>query len=433
MSRTVNLIMGLTAASFGIWIFVNLTPLLLHPTAMQAVLVDLPTKYHGLSPALKIALFTFTLILGAVALFWAMLCLIRSSSLRVSRLNIIFAVQLTISLVVFEAFARVGNTLNISVFSKLTYFVNPACGEMYYRLARPIGDAVATKAYDPILGWKPKSRPGNLQGLPWPTFTDERPKAWFFGDSFTAGVVMPEDSIPARFEKYRPKRQALNFGVGGYGVDQIWLRYEQESDKIPEGSPIYIGILTTDLDRSVLGYFFGYKPVFRPEGTEFKYIAPPPREDIAEFARQKPETIPSYSLALLRTAAELVTTQFDRSETHCGLQEKQAVNAYLMDRLLNRAKERKHQLRWIIFVSFASFYKPMNWRHDFLTGFLTKRRQFFLDSREALSREARLLNVAPEIYYIPNDGHLNAKGNDIIAKYLSRLEATNNNMGSQKH
>lgn len=421
MVRTVNLLTGLISAVLGVWIVFNLGPLLLDSAALKAVLVELPRKYLGMPPALKITLFAGFLSLGVAACIWAGLNLSRLSSTVMKRINQILIVQLVIAFAAAEALARVGVALELRGFSNLTYFVNPACGDSYYRLVRPMPDAVSSKVYDSVLGWKPAPHADNPSGLKWPVVVDDRPKAWFFGDSFTEGVVAPEESIPAQFEALRPGRQTMNFGVGGYGVDQIWLRYKAESVRIPSGTPVYIGLLTSDLDRSVLPYFFGFKPMFNQDHDGYKLVPPPAREDIEKLASIPPEPIFSYAFASLGAVAELISTRFDRSETSCNMAEKKAVNAYLMNAIIRQAKAQNHELRWILFVSFASFYKPVNWRYAFVKEILDKNQQAYLDTKDALHRAAMAAKSTPESFFIPNDGHLNAAGNQIVANALAEL------------
>jgi hypothetical protein len=72
-----------------------------------------------------------------------------------------------------------------------------------------------------------------------------------FGDSFVHGTeVANADTWPARLAGLRPDLEVLNFGVGGYGLDQAWLRYRRD------GRPFHphlavIGLISEDAHRSV--------------------------------------------------------------------------------------------------------------------------------------------------------------------------------------
>ena len=97
------------------------------------------------------------------------------------------------------------------------------------------------QVYDAQLGWKlGPNRRGfdglyftSLEGIRAPrpdvSFRDLPPKRLIavLGDSFAFGErVRYEDAFPAQLEvRLGPEYQVLNFGVPGYGVDQIYLRY----------------------------------------------------------------------------------------------------------------------------------------------------------------------------------------------------------------
>ena len=423
MHKVINIIAAIATLGLGIAIFYNLAPLLLDGATLKSVLVVLPSRFTGLTPTIKIALFAGLIGVGLASLVWAGLSIIRFKSTAMKRLNLILLFQVVLIAVMLEAAIRTGIAYDVKPVSTLTNYVNPNCGEDYYWLSASPQAASSTNTYDPELGWRPRPKPGNPKGLPWPIVMDERPKTWFFGDSFIAGVVAPENSIPARFEVETRERQALNYGVSGFGLDQIWLRYRQESRNIPAGAPVFIGILSNDLDRSVLSYFYALKPVFRRTADGYQLVPPPAEKDIPAALENTPAPLWSYAVALLRSVAELAATGFDRSEVNCNAAEKRAVNAYLIDAIITEAKLRGHVLRWILFDSFAAFYKPANWRYDFMKESLDRRGQIYLDTLNVLSCAAQKANTPPETFFIRVGGHLETDGNRVIARALAAMVA----------
>jgi hypothetical protein len=77
------------------------------------------------------------------------------------------------------------------------------------------------------------------------------------GDSFTFGDgVRFEDSWAYRLEQLLPKGcRVLNFGVGGYGIDQMYLRYKRH---VPSWKPnlVILSFIDPDLDRTMSAYGF---------------------------------------------------------------------------------------------------------------------------------------------------------------------------------
>ena len=77
------------------------------------------------------------------------------------------------------------------------------------------------------------------------------------GDSFTFGDdVRFEDSWAYRLEQLLPKGcRVLNFGVGGYGIDQMYLRYKRD---VPSWKPnlVILSFIDPDLHRTMSSYGF---------------------------------------------------------------------------------------------------------------------------------------------------------------------------------
>ena len=118
---------------------------------------------------------------------------------------------------------------------------------------------------DADLGWR--YRPGfasptdhiSRQGLralheygPTPTPTTMRIAA--YGDSFVYGnEVSDAESWCAQLESSTPGLEVLNYGVGGYGLDQAYLRYRREGRSLrPE--VVLVGFTPDDLRRVVNVY-----------------------------------------------------------------------------------------------------------------------------------------------------------------------------------
>ena len=82
-----------------------------------------------------------------------------------------------------------------------------------------------------------------------------------FGDSFThCNDVSNDETWQAILENITTDLEAINFGVGGYGLDQAYLRYLEEG--LPYKSHIvFIGYYTEDIFRHVTTFW----PFFSPE------------------------------------------------------------------------------------------------------------------------------------------------------------------------
>ncbi len=155
---------------------------------------------------------------------------------------------------------------------------------------QPAGPAsdVGYIVYDRDLGWSigPNRRSANglywsnSQGLraprPGESFPLPRSTPWIvaLGDSFTFGEeVAYEDTWAARLEKLLGNRFAVaNFGVGGYGVDQAYLRYLR--DVRPWHPTVAVlGFISHDLFRSMSVYPFLSNPEWEIPFSKPRFLA----------------------------------------------------------------------------------------------------------------------------------------------------------------
>jgi hypothetical protein len=126
-------------------------------------------------------------------------------------------------------------------------------------------------AYSPSLGWtiRPNGQRGpyraNAQGLradreygsaPPP----ERVRVAAFGDSFTHGDdVHHHETWTVALEARHPGVEVLNFGVGGFGLDQAFLRYQHEGRRY-RPAVVLIGFATENIFRHVNTFRPFYAP-----------------------------------------------------------------------------------------------------------------------------------------------------------------------------
>jgi hypothetical protein len=118
---------------------------------------------------------------------------------------------------------------------------------------------------DSALGWRYRAgfRKGgdaiSAQGLRADRVYAARPAAGVvrvaaFGDSYVYGnEVGNDDSWPTQLERSAPDVEVLNYGVGGYGVDQAYLRYLAEGRALAP-QVVIIGFAPVDLPRLVNRY-----------------------------------------------------------------------------------------------------------------------------------------------------------------------------------
>lgn len=118
---------------------------------------------------------------------------------------------------------------------------------------------------DPLLGWNYRAsfaRDGDVisaQGVRAARLYEPRPEPGVlriaaFGDSFVYGnEVDTREAWPARMEALFDSVEVLNYGVGGFGLDQAFLRYHQDGHTLAP-DVVMIGFVADDLRRLVNVY-----------------------------------------------------------------------------------------------------------------------------------------------------------------------------------
>ena len=113
-----------------------------------------------------------------------------------------------------------------------------------------------------------------------------------FGDSFTVGCPVIEKSWPYLLEK-KIGRPVLNFGVGGYGTDQAYLRFEKRYVGHIDTPYVCLVVLSENIARIVNRYRGFYerssaplppKPMFYRETDGSIRLLPNPLKDHREIA-----------------------------------------------------------------------------------------------------------------------------------------------------
>ena len=275
---------------------------------------------------------------------------------------------------------------------------------------------------DPELGWAIEKSPDNPLGLvsdkPYRVEDIERP-VLFYGDSFVAGASPVPDRIPQVMDRLLPEHSVLNYGVGGYGVDQIYLRYKKTVGDF-RAPVVLVGILTLDLDRSILGMRTGQKPYFDIKDGKLVRKNLPILSSTREYITRHPPEIKSYFIrfVMFRLRSWLPEEWFDRmygfSEKH---QRKLDVNSMILQALKNDARERGLPLGVVIFYSQGELSKE-GWREVFLKKTLQAYDIPYFDTKPYLADYCRKHGVLLNDLYYRENGHPNEHGNQAIAEGL---------------
>ena len=126
--------------------------------------------------------------------------------------------------------------------------------------------------------------------LPW-----SGPKIVFLGDSFVESAACSNDTLTTKVEKLTGI-DTLNFGVGGYGVDQIFIHFTRLLPRCDRKDCLFLlGVIQDDLGRMLLAVRTSPKPYFTIRDDTLvlhtEHIHP---DALNDFFRRPPERFYLY-------------------------------------------------------------------------------------------------------------------------------------------
>ena len=278
-----------------------------------------------------------------------------------------------------------------------------------------------------------------------------------FGNSFVyCNEVKNEDSWPAQIELMYPGIEVLNYGVGGYGVDQAYLRFLAEGSRL---SPriVVIGFATDDLSRVVNVYrrFRSNReiPLVKPRYVLSDHgelvLLPTPVRGVLEYAQylEDPQRVielgahdqwyepaiyqdPLYDYSAM---VRLVTETWIRARRRYlgpdrlvqgGVFNPSSsafqIQVALFQRFADSAQARGARLLVVLFPDMASVKSVRRGRKTVLASLLTALRARgleYVDLTDAFRDAGSQAEV--EQWFMPG-GHYSPEGNRVAARWLGR-------------
>lgn len=345
----------------------------------------------------------------------------REMALRIGLL--VFSVA--VALGALEGVFRVGlfsESLRIELLRYPWRFADADFDDEYWKLAFLFGTgrkAQRVGGYHPLFGWAPPVTPENPLGLisaePYRIKDLVRP-VLFYGNSFVGGATPAADRLPQVLDRLLPSYSVLNYGVGGYGVGQIHLRMSHTVDLF-EYPVVIVGILTADLDRAILEFRSGQKPVYRLRGDSLVLENLPIVPDTRTYIEEHPPAVTSYlgRFFLFRARGIIPERMFNRLRGYTKKHdEKLAVNARIMRAMRDGMRRLEVPLYGVTFYSLSEFEEE-SWRAPFLRETFAELGIPVFDTKEfLLTHMAKTGETLDDLFYQDN-GHPNVRGNAVLA------------------
>ena len=216
----------------------------------------------------------------------------------------------------------------------------------------------------------------------------------------------------------------LNYGVGGYGLDQSVMMLASTIEAHVEAKPlVLLGILVDDdLDRCALRIRGWPKPSFTPKGTDALQAHGASPMDIDEWIAAHPLPQTWWSWRLLVRESGLFTRE-DKEQLDSIAEMEQSMRT-VCARLLRRAKtETEFRGLELVVVLFhgqrlLELEDPTtNWREAFLREHLTREGIPWVSSYTTLHADMRATGRELPQYFLAKGmgrGHYDAEGNEAV-------------------
>lgn len=291
----------------------------------------------------------------------------------------------------------------------------------YWKLYSMFGKYNPPKPH-PLLGWVGNFDRDSYTHHEIAKLGNKRP-VLLYGDSFAACVVGPEECFQGILNSDRRFSQdyfLLNYGVLGYGVDQIFLLYQKTIGQY-KNPYVILSLLTEDLDRSVVSLRIGHKPIYRLINDQLVLSGVPIDSSFDSFLSNHPPEIRSYlfQMYVRNTWPPWRLKNYFRAAALSEKQEKiEEINRRILFEIIRDLRKRQLDHVFLIFHPKGALAANNDWRDAFLVNLFDSNKAPYLTSKPILQREAEQSRAKYDDYYIAGDGHLKARGNRIIAEAI---------------
>jgi hypothetical protein len=305
-------------------------------------------------------------------------------------------------------------------------FAHPQREDLHWELRDRFASrtsAIRVPEHDPDVGWTSGAfAPRTYEHADADPAPGVRP-ILLFGDSYAQGTTAAADRFEALLARSGLGREhrLLNYGVGGYGLDQVLLLMQRALDLYDGRDPLVIvGVLVDDdLDRCVLSFREWPKPRFELEaGALALRNVPVPRYE--EHLARGFEAPPSYLWRLItrgtRPFPGRVRDWLDGARALD--REKQALARAILARMQRELDRRELERMFVLFYDLPSVLapRPSAWRDATLREALGRAGAPVVDVREFMLATAVRTGEDVASYYGGSAelaGHYNARGNQV--------------------
>ena len=301
----------------------------------------------------------------------------------------------------------------------------------YWKLAQIWGVTKPPKP-NPLIGWGYEFWQKSLLHPDIEHLGKRRP-VLIYGDSFANCIDSTQcfEDYLNNDSSFAKNNYLINYGTGGYGVDQIYTLMKNSHRHYKNGFVVF-SFLTFDMDRTGLSFREGQKPLYSyDKNGELILDSSKFNPDPGKYLEQNPPRIKSYLWKkFLYGKMNFLSASFTQSFKG-ELQQREILkklNTTLIHEAAKELRESKTDFVFLIFQGFNDFTMPEkdNWRIQLVKGILEEEKIPFIWAKDLIKD-----NYKPEDpkdldrFLIPGDGHPTSYFNKIIAEEIKKVVLEN--------
>ena len=303
-----------------------------------------------------------------------------------------------------------------------------------YALGGNKEERLDTGGYHPILGWSTHTfDQASLRHVDEAQIGGRRP-ILMYGDSYTQCNTSPGECWQSLLQGsvLSPHAALLNYGVGGYGADQVLLLMQQTVDLYADQNPLLLVALMIDddFDRAVLRFRSRPKPHFELQAGELVPTWSPVPTTREFFSWSGPLQHTSLLARLLEYQLPRHFPRWNQRRFLHDEQHKIELARAILTEMVEVARSRKLEIALVVFNHYPSLIdrSMTGWREGLVQDVARELGVACLVPRDAMLKEVERRGIDPATLYggAPElEGHWNALGNQItfyaLGQELARL------------
>jgi hypothetical protein len=293
----------------------------------------------------------------------------------------------------------------------------PFFNEDYWKLNYAFNPTFNLEDPNPLLGWTGFFDRKTYAHWHVDNTGTKRP-VLLYGDSFAMCIDSTdcfEDFLNSD-STFSLNNHLYNYGVGGYGLDQIYLLFKETVSMYKKPFVIF-SVLTTDLDRSVLRVRDAQKPYFELSGDSLVLKGIPITLSSKEYFDHNPPEIHSYLYNWIynKGLKKFLNREGERL-TH--INHIKEINGKILDKAFRRLKELNTEF---VVLIFQPAWQVPDWRLEFLKEKCSSNAIPFICDVDIRKQALDEQGIDPERLFIPGDGHPTSLANKLVSEELKKI------------